>query len=240
MIRQADWSESSRVVTFFTRDFGKISAVAKGVRRLKSSFEAAIDLLTQCRIVFIRKGTGSLDILTEAQLLSRFSPNQRDLSSLYGGYYVAELLDGFIQVYDSHPHLYDASLLTLNSLQHHGHVSRTILQFELVVLREIGLLPTLEECVVCGTSTQQGGPFVFWVSQGGFLCRTCRQETYTSPEISSESLVLLQQLSSSSSNKAEELSISPQQVWEMRSVIAPAISHALGRRPKMSRYLSNK
>ena len=44
VIRQADFSESSRVVTFFTRDFGKISALAKGAKRLKGPFQAAIHL----------------------------------------------------------------------------------------------------------------------------------------------------------------------------------------------------
>ena len=79
VIRQADFSESSRVVTFFTREWGKVSMVAKGARRLKGPFEAALDLLTVSRIVFIRKLSTSLDILTEAQLITRFRPNGRDL-----------------------------------------------------------------------------------------------------------------------------------------------------------------
>ena len=110
VIRQADFSESSRVVTFFTRDWGKVSMVAKGGRRLKGPFEAALDLLTVSRIVFIRKLSNSLDILTEAQLVSRFRPNGRDLLSLYGGYYLAELLAGLIEEYDPHPVLLTKSL----------------------------------------------------------------------------------------------------------------------------------
>src|ERR1043165_4338396 len=58
VIRQTDFSETSKVVTFFTREHGKISVIAKGARRLKGPFEAAIDLLTVCRIVFIRKSSG--------------------------------------------------------------------------------------------------------------------------------------------------------------------------------------
>ena len=94
IIRLADFSESSRVVTFFTRDFGRISALAKGGKRLKGPFEAALDLLAICRIVFLRKSTPGLDILTEAQLTSRFKPSGRELERFYGGYYVAELLSG--------------------------------------------------------------------------------------------------------------------------------------------------
>lgn len=55
VIRLVDWSESSRVVTLFTRDFGKIGVIAKGAKRLRSAFEAGLDLLSECRIVFLRK-----------------------------------------------------------------------------------------------------------------------------------------------------------------------------------------
>jgi DNA repair protein RecO (recombination protein O) len=102
VIRLADFSESSKVVTMFTRDFGKVAALA-GAKRLKSPFEAALDLLTESRVVFLRKSSAGLDLLTEAQLISRFRPSGADLTRLYSGYYVAELLDGSIQEYDPHP-----------------------------------------------------------------------------------------------------------------------------------------
>ena len=137
VIRQADFSESSRVVTFFTRDWGKISTVAKGGRRLKGPFEAALDLLTVCRIVFIRKLSTSLDILTEAQLVSRFRPNGRDLVSLYGGYYVAELLSNLTEEYDPHPNLYDQTAQTLSHLAEDPNPRESNLRFELNLLREI-------------------------------------------------------------------------------------------------------
>ena len=103
VIRQVDFSETSKVVTLFTRDMGKISAMAKGARRLKGPFDAALDLLAVCRIVFLRKSASSLDLLTEAQLIKRFRPNDRDLTRHYGGYYVAELLDSLTEAGDPHP-----------------------------------------------------------------------------------------------------------------------------------------
>jgi DNA repair protein RecO (recombination protein O) len=63
-----EFSESSSVVVLFTREFGKLHAMAKGARRPKGPFESALDLLAQCRIVFLRKSSGALDLLTEAKL----------------------------------------------------------------------------------------------------------------------------------------------------------------------------
>lgn len=117
VIRLADFSESSRVVTLFTRDFGKVAALAKGAKRLKSAFEAALDLLSNCHVVFIRKSSSGLDLLTEAQLLKRFRPGRGDLTSLYCGYYVAELLAGLTEEYDPHPDLFDLAAQTLDRFE---------------------------------------------------------------------------------------------------------------------------
>src|SRR5438874_11101124 len=91
VLRTTDWSESSRIATLWTREFGKVRGLAKGGRRLRSNFENALDLLTLCSIVFLRKSSGSLDLLREAQVVQRFPRLRTDLASLYGAYYVGEL-----------------------------------------------------------------------------------------------------------------------------------------------------
>src|SRR5437773_11597276 len=92
VVRTSDWSETSRIATLWTREFGKIRALAKGGRRLRSNFESALDLLTVCSIVFLRKSSGGLDLLTEAQVVQRFGQLRTDLTALYAAYYIAELL----------------------------------------------------------------------------------------------------------------------------------------------------
>ncbi|MGO9110195.1 MAG: DNA repair protein RecO, partial [Thermoguttaceae bacterium] len=89
VLRTIDFSETSLVVWLFTREFGKIGALAKGARRLKNPFESALDVLTLCRIVFLHKSSEALDLVTEARLVRRFRPTGRNLAGLYAGYYVA-------------------------------------------------------------------------------------------------------------------------------------------------------
>ncbi len=71
VLRTTDWSETSRIATLWTRELGKVRALAKGGRRLRSAFENSLDLLTVCSIVLLRKSSGSLDLLTEAQVVRR-------------------------------------------------------------------------------------------------------------------------------------------------------------------------
>src|SRR6516162_1743109 len=143
VLRTTDWSETSRIATLWTREFGKVRALAKGGRRLKSNFESALDLLTVCSIVFLRKSSGSLDLLTEAQVVKRFPQLRADLPALYAAYYIAELLSEWTEDYDPHPALFDEAVETLQTLgtaATQGKDSSTglrLARFELVLLREL-------------------------------------------------------------------------------------------------------
>jgi DNA repair protein RecO (recombination protein O) len=235
VIRLADFSESSKVVTLFTRDFGKVAALAKGAKRLKSSFEAALDLLSECRVVFLRKSTSGLDLLTEAQLISRFRPTGSDLSRLYCGYYVAELLDGLIQEYDPHPELYVIASETLRLLAGPEDPRLPLLHFELELLREIGHLPDFEACSLCHEPVVFGQGARFWVSQGGLICRRCGRPEYLHTEVHGGTIALLQRLTTD--DHWSRLTASPQQLKELRRIVTAAVSHVLERKPKMMKYL---
>src|SRR5437588_11079421 len=139
VLRTTDWSETSRIVTLWTREFGKVRALAKGGRRLKSNFENALDLLTLCSIVFLRKSSGGLELLTEAQVLERFAPLRTDLPALYAAYYVAELLADWTEEYDPHPALFDAARDALRDLGAAGpQAGLRLAAFELTLLHELG------------------------------------------------------------------------------------------------------
>src|SRR5262245_56667474 len=147
VVRTTDWSETSRIATLWTRELGKVRALAKGGRRLKSNFESGLDLLTVCSIVLLRKSSGGLDLLTEAQVVRRFPQLPKDLQALYAGYYVAELLADWTEDYDPHPVLFDEALQALEGFGAAGTATGPRLQrFEMVLLHELGYRPALDGC----------------------------------------------------------------------------------------------
>ena len=156
-------------MTLFTREFGKLGALAKGARRLKNPFESALDLLALCRIVFLHKSSEALDLVTEAKLLRRFRPGGRDLFGLYAGYYVAELLGELTDENDPHPELFDLADETLEALAAGEAVPRRIVRFELGALRLLGHMPALENCAECGTPVDTTGRVAFGQIHGGVL-----------------------------------------------------------------------
>ncbi len=236
VIRQANFSESSKVVTFFTRDYGKLSTLAKGAKRLKGPFEGALDLLAHCRVVFLPKHD-ALSLLTEAQLVTRFRPTDHNLNRVYAGYYIAELLDGLTSERDQHVPLFENSIHTLDLISHQNDLRKPVVLFELALLKQIGLLPILDQCQ-CGTSIQPQTTYTFWVSQGVLLCPLCRQPDIPSRDLSGGTLALLRILTSEQDRLINNLQITDRQYKEIRGFLNSSISAAMDRKPRMLSLLS--
>ena len=243
VLRTTDWSESSRIATLWTREFGKVRVLAKGGRRLKSNFENALDLLTLCRIVFLRKSSGSLDLLTEAQVIQRFPRLRTDLAALYAGYYVAELLADWTQDYDPHPLLFDEALDTLQTLGATGQpeaqareTGPRVARFEMVLLRELGYSPVLDHCAGCGGSVGET-ELAFSVAANGVLCRRCRGGQRDSRPLSPRTWRTLQDLAAPGEDWRRPWSLEVR--TEVRQLLGQYITYLLGRRPRLLAYLGS-
>jgi DNA repair protein RecO (recombination protein O) len=242
ILRVTDFSETSRIVSCFSRDFGRISALAKGGRRLKGPFESALDLLSVCELVLIRKSSSEshLDLLTAARLVQRFHPSAKELLSLYGGYYVAELLTGLTEEHDPHPRLYDSARETLVQLERSGSPDLPLLRFEMQVLGEIGQAPTFDLCVGCGADLAEASKYAYSVSMGGLLCSECRQAGESQSELQAGSAMILRKLADPEDAAWTRLSLSRQQTKELQRVTAATIGQILGRKPKMWQYIHGR
>ncbi len=239
VIRVVEFSESSCVVTLFTRDFGKIGALAKGARRPKSPFESAIDLLAVCRIVFLHKSSDSLDLLTEAKLDRRFRAGSKDLARLYAGFYVAELLREMTDLGDPNPDLFDAADHGLLELENGEDVASVILRFELSALEQLGHLPALHECAACGGSVPDDRGYLFGMLSGGLLCRRCRTGQRQVIRVSCETMEQLREFLRSI-NRDEHLTELPaSQRGEVRGIMNQYVCHLLGKRLRMHDFLAS-
>ncbi|MGO8688949.1 MAG: DNA repair protein RecO [Thermoguttaceae bacterium] len=237
VLRTVEFSETSLVVTLFTREFGKLGALAKGARRPKNPFESALDLLAICRIVFLHKASDALDLVTEAKLLRRFRLVGRDLFGLYAGYYVAELLGELTDEDDPHPELFDLADETLEALAAGDAVPRRIVRFELGALRLLGHLPALQTCAECGTPVASTGRVAFGQAEGGVLCPKCRAGKRQVIAISAGVLRTMAQLADLQSQSWRRLEIDPRSLGELRGVLNHYLLNLVGRKPRMHPYL---
>jgi DNA repair protein RecO (recombination protein O) len=241
VLRTVEVFETSLVVTLFTRALGKVSALAKGARRLRSPFQGGLDLLSHCDIVVLHKASEALDLLTESAPLERFASFRRDLAALYAGYYVAELLADLTEFHDPHPKLFDAAVVTLRHLDDPVLRARRVFRYELACLRELGLMPAWEACASCGVAVTTGngnggGTVAFGLASGGVLCSACRPGHPHVAMLSGRTLEALRLLAAPGP-EWRQLDPSAATCEPIRSTLSAVISHILGHRPRMLSYL---
>jgi DNA repair protein RecO (recombination protein O) len=236
VLRTTDWSESSRIATLWTRELGKVRALAKGGRRLRSAFESALDLLTVCSIVLLRKSSGSLDLLTEAQVVRRFPRLRTDLAALYAAYYVAELLSEGTQELDPHPVLFDEVLLTLGELgePERGAIGPRLMRFEMVFLHELGYRPVLHACASCAGPLPPTG-LVFSAASGGVLCPRCQVGHHGHRPLSQGAHEMLRALEADDWRRPWEAGTRS----EVRHLLGSYVTYLLGRQPRLLPYLGS-
>jgi DNA repair protein RecO (recombination protein O) len=239
VLRVVEFSETSLVVTLFTEHFGKIGALAKGARRPKGPFEGALDLLALVRIVFLRKSSEALDLLTEAKLWRRFRSAQRDLSRLYAGYYVAELLSELTDNGDPHPELFALADETLLALDTGGPVAPAVLRFELAALRLLGHAPSLAECVGCGRPVEGGGRVPFGLTAGGVLCPECRPGQRQVASVRGEVIATLRRFAEVRGDAWRELAIDDRIRGELRGLWNNYLAHLVGHKLRMHEFLGS-
>jgi DNA repair protein RecO (recombination protein O) len=237
VLKVVEFSETSSIVTLFTREFGKIHALAKGARRPKGPFESALDLLGQCQVVFLRKSSGALDLLTEAKLQRHFRPSGRDLSCLYAGYYVAELLTELTDDYDPHAPLFDLADQVLQELARGGNVSMLVLRFELAALAILGHLPSLDTCVECGSPVPHTDRVAFGMLAGGVLCANCKSGKRQVVSIAGPTLNTMASLADLNSDAWRNIEIDSRSRGELRGLMHNYIAHMLGHKPRMHEWL---
>jgi DNA repair protein RecO (recombination protein O) len=228
-----DVFETSVVATLFTRELGKVAALAKGGRRLKSPFQGGLDLLGVSDILLFPKASESLDLLAESVPLERFSSLRRDLAALYAGYYIAELLSELTDYHDPHPKLFDAARITLRHLGDSEMRARRVWRFELAFLRELGLLPTFDRCAQCGLAVDTGGEAIWMgLALGGVLCVDCRKGQSHVAVMRGEDLAHIRTLASPGSGW-RDLDAGSRSFAVAGQTIGALISHVLGGKPRL-------
>lgn len=142
VLHRYDWSETSLIVEVFTRNFGRIALVAKGAKRPSSSFRPILLPMQPLHLAF--GGDAEIRTLKSAEWQGGYVMPGGE--ALLSGYYLNELLLTLLARDDPHPVLFDvyAAVVRVIASEHGEALQAALRTYELLLLREIGLLPALD------------------------------------------------------------------------------------------------
>jgi DNA repair protein RecO (recombination protein O) len=172
-LRTIDFSETSQVLRFYTREHGKVSCIAKGAKRKKGAFLAPFDILGVYDLIRIEKRPGTLDILTRAERLRAFPRLAADVARFSAACYAAEFTDEFVPDALVVEGLYEHLVEILERLDAGVPVPDAVFSFEARALQGLGYFPRVRECGVCRKAVTRPEAY-FSVHDGGALHPECR------------------------------------------------------------------
>ena len=241
-IRTVDYSETSQIVTFFTKATGKISAIVKGSKRPKSSFDGPIEILSHGKIVFSDTKKETLATLTEFEIASGatgFVGLHKNLFALNCCLFAAELLNSLTHDYDPHPELFESFLQFLqdaNEKENNDRILSLLIIFQLALLKEVGLQPILSHCVNCKTRHQRratSDELYFSSSANGLICRDCEASFPDKIRLSNPAANCL-------SNLNQITKATKKTLTEIEKVLIYHFTEILHRQPKMAKHILNQ
>jgi DNA repair protein RecO (recombination protein O) len=167
VLKRRDQGEADRLLTILARERGKVTLLAKGVRRQASRKAGHVEPFTYVELLVARGK--SLDLVTQAETIEAHRHLREDLWRSAWSYYVVELVDAFIQDEDPHQLLFDLLLETLGRLERGDDPALVVRYYELHLLALTGYQPQLFRCVQCSELLQPEVNFLS-LERGGCLC----------------------------------------------------------------------
>jgi DNA repair protein RecO (recombination protein O) len=175
VLKGMDFRETSRIVTVYTKKFGKVKVLAKGIRRPKSKFGSALETLTRSHIVFYKREQKDLYTLSESDILESHDDLRKNLLGFSYSSVLLDFLDKANPGEESNPRLYRLSAGTLSAMERcvqmrsvecgvrnsdpelvSGHTPNS--EFQMLLwgflwrgISYVGFKPELERCVGCKT-----------------------------------------------------------------------------------------
>ncbi len=172
ILKKQDYRDTSLLAHFYTRDFGKVRGIIKGVRDGRARYGSTLEPFSLNEILFYkRRRGGDLHQVTQVDLISLFPEVREDLERLSYASYFAELLNELVEVEEPAPEIFDLLKDSLGFLSSGASAKRSARIFEIKLFERLGLMPEIKSCVSC--RAEMPDPAFFSVAHGGIECKKC-------------------------------------------------------------------
>ncbi len=194
VIKTHKYHETSKIATLYTKRFGKISVIAKGIRKTDSKYGGIMETINLISVIFYYKSGKSVHLLKECDLVNSFNDVKNDLNKTAVAYAILELLNCTIVEEEENEKVYNFLVKVINNL---SEVKKNVINFywyfTLKLLCELGFTINFSKCVKCNKEDLLDKGY-FMIVEGGLVCKECSRTKDIDFDISLETLKILNKL----------------------------------------------
>ncbi|MRR17498.1 MAG: DNA repair protein RecO [Deltaproteobacteria bacterium] len=232
VLKSLSYGESDLIVTFYSREFGKIKGIAKGAKRSKKRFANVFEPFSLAQIIFSRKNRDALAFIEACDIIEHYASIRQDLEKTLVASYFIDLADHFSPEGKSSESLF-ALLADFLSLLARDNVSDAAVRFfEMRLLKISGFEPALAACVRCKTPVTNGASYYFYPREGGIFCASCARPERYDQSISAGTVRTLLMGKDMALDKIRMVCLSEHLASESRSILCDFIAYVLGKEIK--------
>jgi len=226
VLRSRYFREADKIVTLYTREFGKLDAIAKGARRIKSKFVSSLEPFTHLELMIHQRHVDRLAIITGFDIIYSNGELRRYLDIYTAANYIGEIVCRFHFGSEKNEKIYHLLIKTLRALleQDKGLVK---MAFSLKFLAFSGYRLITTRCTSCKRITRFKNIF-FSASQGGIICPACRTSQRDSVEMTPSSLRGLKSLELAKLDELGSIIIPGKEREEINYIINTCMNFHLG------------
>jgi len=234
VLKHSDFGEADRLLTIYSREQGKLRAIAKGARKPGSRKGGHLEPFSRVRLL-LGKGR-ELAVVSQAEAVETNSVLTENLEALGYASYGVELLDRFSGDHDENAGLYRLLRDTLQRLAGGEDLQLAVRYYEIRLLDLAGFRPELQKCLNCQKEIKPEDQY-FSFEQGGVLCPQCGRGNREARPISLGALKVLRHLQRSSYDEARRAKPSAAVQAELETLMNAYVTYLLERSLNSPKFL---
>jgi DNA repair protein RecO (recombination protein O) len=213
------YRDTSKIVSLYTRQFGRLSVVAKGARSRNNKFGAALEPMSHVAAVFYRKEARDIHLLSQCDAINGFRRIADSMDRMAAGLGVVELVSGVTHDEEANEELFNLLVGTLAAIEHATKgAANALYYFEVRLTRILGFQTGFHRCLACGKELDErsldAGGSTFQLDRGGCLCSACGRRLPGGRRLTTMAMRVLQRLEDLEDPTAATRIVMPREIAE--------------------------
>ncbi|MFH1288593.1 MAG: DNA repair protein RecO, partial [bacterium] len=207
VISKRNFRENDRIITFYSRIYGKLDVLVKGIRKIENRFGSTLELFTYNEILLWEKKKGALLILTQCQTKESFFKIRSDLKKIAAAFYITDLAGELTKEKDKNIGIFNLLFAFLYLLENTNKPGIIVSSFQLRLLYILGFGPELDKCVNCKNVIIKDIQY-FSFPLGGIICKNCVRFSSSNISLNHETAAIMKKIIRIPLNRIENVVVS--------------------------------